>query len=435
MSRAEAAGDQRQITGKMAAKYDSDTECDVISWIQAMIGEELTPGMLNMHHALKSGVHLVNLAIKIRDGTANCPAKCKKMRLVPNQLSAPFKQMENIQVFLNFLEHYGVPKTGIFQTVDLYECRNMAQVLASISQLGTECQRLGFDGETIGSKPSEKVIREWTEDQLNAGQGIIGLQAGTNKFDSQKGMTSMGAVRHVADIRADKFDKKGSDTLGLQAGTNIFASQKGMTSMGAVRHVSDIRADDFDKSGSNVLGLQAGTNAYASQKGMTSMGAVRHASDIRSDDFDRSTSDVLNFQSGWNQGASQKGMRIGSVRHGADMRNDVYDPQSAGSVGQQMGTNQLASQKGMLAMGGVRHGGDLALDTGSLEGQGVLGIQMGSNKFASQSGMNPMNSLRHIADMRMEPQCQEGHGVVGLQMGYAKGANQSGMNFGMPRKI
>ena len=37
-------------------------------------------------------------------------------------------------------------------------------------------------------------------DQLKQGQTIIGLQSGTNKFASQKGMT-MGGVRHVADIR------------------------------------------------------------------------------------------------------------------------------------------------------------------------------------------------------------------------------------------
>ena len=46
--------------------------------------------------------------------------------------------MENIQMFLNFCENYGVPKTGLFQTVDLFEGRNMAQVLNCIQMLGTE---------------------------------------------------------------------------------------------------------------------------------------------------------------------------------------------------------------------------------------------------------------------------------------------------------
>lgn len=38
-------------------------------------------------------------------------------------------------------------------------------------------------------------------------------------------------------------------------------------SIGAVRHVADIRADDFDRDGQNVIGLQAGSNKGASQKG------------------------------------------------------------------------------------------------------------------------------------------------------------------------
>ena len=46
--------------------------------------------------------------------------------------------MENITNFVKFCEAYGVPKTGTFQTVDLFEGRNMAQVLNCIQQLGTE---------------------------------------------------------------------------------------------------------------------------------------------------------------------------------------------------------------------------------------------------------------------------------------------------------
>ena len=63
--------------------------------------------------------------------------------------------------------------------------------------------------------------------------------AGTNKFASQKGM-SMGAVRHVADIRADDMTQEGQGNIGLQAGTNKFATQSGM-SFGKGRGVSDIK--------------------------------------------------------------------------------------------------------------------------------------------------------------------------------------------------
>lgn len=47
-------------------------------------------------------------------------------------------QMENIETFVNACAAYGVPKTGLFQTVDLFEMRNMGQVINCIYQLGTE---------------------------------------------------------------------------------------------------------------------------------------------------------------------------------------------------------------------------------------------------------------------------------------------------------
>lgn len=68
----------------------------------------------------------------------------------------------------------------------------------------------------------------------------------------------MGSVRHVADIRADDMAQDGQGVVILQAGTNKYASQKGM-SMGSVRHVADIRADEMDQDGQGVINLQAGT--------------------------------------------------------------------------------------------------------------------------------------------------------------------------------
>ena len=50
----------------------------------------------------------------------------------------------------------------------------------------------------------------------------------------------------MADIRADDLSKDSSSHIGLQAGSNKGATQSGMT-MGAVRHVADIRADDMSK--------------------------------------------------------------------------------------------------------------------------------------------------------------------------------------------
>ena len=47
-----------------------------------------------------------------------------------------FKMMENIGMFLQAVEEYGVAKTDLFQTVDLYEKTNMGQVVDTIHALG-----------------------------------------------------------------------------------------------------------------------------------------------------------------------------------------------------------------------------------------------------------------------------------------------------------
>lgn len=53
-----------------------------------------------------------------------------------NNMKMAFKQMENISNFLTACEKYGVAKTDLFQTVDLYENQNLWQVVCTIHALG-----------------------------------------------------------------------------------------------------------------------------------------------------------------------------------------------------------------------------------------------------------------------------------------------------------
>ena len=53
-----------------------------------------------------------------------------------NNMKMAFKQMENINNFLTACEKYGVAKTDLFQTVDLYEKQNLWQVVLCIYALG-----------------------------------------------------------------------------------------------------------------------------------------------------------------------------------------------------------------------------------------------------------------------------------------------------------
>jgi len=75
--------------------------------------------------SLKNGVLLCKLANAIRPG------------IVPKiqTASAPFVQMENINAFLQAEKILGIPTMDLFMTVDLFEEKNIGQVLRSLATL------------------------------------------------------------------------------------------------------------------------------------------------------------------------------------------------------------------------------------------------------------------------------------------------------------
>ena len=72
----------------------------------------------------------------------------------------------------------------------------MAQVVNGLHAVGRKAGSKGLRG--IGPKESAKNERQFTEEQMRAGQGVIGLQAGTNKFATQAGQ-NFGKTRAIID--------------------------------------------------------------------------------------------------------------------------------------------------------------------------------------------------------------------------------------------
>ncbi|KNC76782.1 hypothetical protein SARC_10735 [Sphaeroforma arctica JP610] len=109
-----------------------------------------------------------------------------------------FKQMENINYFLTAIQKYGVPIFDTFQTVDLFEAKNMLQVVNCIHSLGRTAQAKGFDGPVIGVKMSTENKRNFDEQILRKGETMTTQHtAGYTGGASQKGM-SFGTRREVA---------------------------------------------------------------------------------------------------------------------------------------------------------------------------------------------------------------------------------------------
>ena len=95
--------------------------------------------------------------------------------------------MENIQAFLVAARKYGVPAEELFQTADLYERRNIPQVVLCLFSLGRLTQHHPeYNGPKVGPKMAEKNERNFSEEQIRCQRdAVIGLQAGTNAGANQ----------------------------------------------------------------------------------------------------------------------------------------------------------------------------------------------------------------------------------------------------------
>jgi hypothetical protein len=76
-------------------------------------------------------------------------------------MNMPFAHRENIVAFRKAIAQLGVPDADAFETDDLYEAKNLKQVLQCLESLGRTTQTVkGYNGPSFGVKLAEKNIRE-----------------------------------------------------------------------------------------------------------------------------------------------------------------------------------------------------------------------------------------------------------------------------------
>ncbi|XP_045028247.1 muscle-specific protein 20 isoform X3 [Daphnia magna] len=168
-------------------KREPEQEREAQAWIESITGERFPEGV-SYEDALQDGVILCKLMNIISPGSIN--------KINPSG-AGHFKICENLNKFQEACKKYGVPESDIFQTIDLSEKKDIAMVTSTIFGLGSATYKHPeWQGPSLGPKPSEKNQRNFSEEQLKAGQTVIGLQAGTNKGATQAGL-NMGASRKI----------------------------------------------------------------------------------------------------------------------------------------------------------------------------------------------------------------------------------------------
>ncbi|XP_033103565.1 transgelin-3-like isoform X3 [Anneissia japonica] len=183
-----------EVKRKMDSKYNQGDADKAVRWMNAILqqgGKDRNVGQTSsstqLQEELKNGVILCEVINVLQ------PNSVRKI----NESKMAFKMMENIGNFLDQSANYGCNKTDMFQTVDLYEGQNMAQVVNGILALASKAASKGVTTDVQVAKLAEANKREFTEEQIKEGQNIIGLQMGTNKVASQAGMTGYGMTRQI----------------------------------------------------------------------------------------------------------------------------------------------------------------------------------------------------------------------------------------------
>ncbi|ORY27984.1 hypothetical protein BCR33DRAFT_667193 [Rhizoclosmatium globosum] len=178
----------RDIALRAAAKYDPRDELTAIEFIESVTGVPF-PSATPFQSALKDGTILCTLLNSLNLSPLVTPIKISESKM-------PFKQMENIAKFLKGVEQLGVPCHERFMTVDLWEGKNMYQVIICIFSISRHGAKHGFQGPVIGPKLVEKKVRRFTIDQLKEAQNIPNkLMNFSTNVNSHIGYRQNGGVR------------------------------------------------------------------------------------------------------------------------------------------------------------------------------------------------------------------------------------------------
>lgn len=179
-----AYGLSASVARKIMAKRDPGLEAAALQWIFTILQEPIPQAQFG--DILRDG------QVLCRFMNACAPGIVRKINRGPGH----FQLMENINNFQVASKQLGCNEVDLFQTIDLWEQRNLAQVIVCLQALGSRLQLMRPDLPAFGPKPATENRREFNEEVMRASEGMIGQQAGWNKGATQTGM-NFGNTRHI----------------------------------------------------------------------------------------------------------------------------------------------------------------------------------------------------------------------------------------------
>jgi len=155
-----------ELKNKMDSKYSPEMEAKAREWLESVTG----------------GKQRGSFQDWLKDGRVLCSAMAKlNSNLVKtvNQGGSAFKERENVSNYLAACKTYGVKETDLFMTEDLYEGKNLGQVVQNVCALASVALSKGSrHGKNVGLgvQMSTENRREFSAETLASGNAIPSRQ-------------------------------------------------------------------------------------------------------------------------------------------------------------------------------------------------------------------------------------------------------------------
>lgn len=178
----------RDLRAKEKAKYDErflEMETEAADWIAEILGDPSVRSYTTAAAAAAatdistSPSEESDLCAHLRDGTILCRlanAVCPDSPIRFKKSKMPFIQMETIAAFLSFCStRLAIPQHDLFQTIDLYERKNVSQVVQAIHTFSRYAVRQDAvrDRRFLGPRLATSQSREFSAAQMNEARNHV----------------------------------------------------------------------------------------------------------------------------------------------------------------------------------------------------------------------------------------------------------------------
>ena len=156
------------------------------AWLQELSGESIAAtSEEELQAQLKNGVVLCRAANRM-GAKITTISTSEKM----------FEQISNIGKFLEFVKSAGVADRDLFVTTDLYDNKDMRQVMVGLNSLGRALHKLpGYSGPTVSRAEVQRRSSSYTVQQNAVGPGMRPMSMRGSVYDSMGEKSPGGGLR------------------------------------------------------------------------------------------------------------------------------------------------------------------------------------------------------------------------------------------------